>query len=216
VAEYRKSVDQSITYDPSRGVTIPASEIWGDGLAPVVPKTTHESLEVVLFLSDIHVPYHSAPLVKAAVQLAADLQPHQIVFNGDESDFFQLSHFNKAHEREDELQLELDMTADIRKAFCDAAPNAIKRKTLGNHCDRLITWVEINAKSLHSLRAIKPERLMKLDEMEIELYGRAGFRLRPEFVVEHGHVVRKDAGASARSRLNDTLISGIMGHTHRL
>jgi len=217
VAEHRKARDGSFTYVPGVGVTqVPDAEPWGEGKAPVVEPSTHESFELVVFLSDIHAPYQNAPLVKAAIDLIEDLQPHSVVFNGDDNDFFQLSHFNKGHDREDRLQDELDMSRDIRRAVREAAPNAKLRKTLGNHCDRAITYVEINAKGLSSLRSLKPENLFELDEIECDLYGRAGFRIRPEFVVEHGHVVRKDAGATARSRLNDTLISGIMGHTHRL
>jgi hypothetical protein len=40
--------------------------------------------------------------------------------------------------------------------------------------------------------------------------------LRPEFLVEHGTLIRGEAGASAKAELNAAGISGISGHTHRL
>lgn len=216
IAEYRRNQESLMEFIPGRGVVVPKSEIWDGGLAPIVEKSTTEELEVVVILTDIHAPYHNSAQLKAALELIADIQPHVVVLNGDMNDFFGISRFNKSNERVDELQSDLDIGNDIRKAVRAAAPNALIRENLGNHDERIVTYIELNAKQLHSIRALKPEKLFMLDELEITLYGREGHRIRPEFVIEHGHVVRKDSGASAKSRLADTLISGYMGHTHRL
>jgi predicted phosphodiesterase len=216
ISEYRLNQDRLKQYIPGKGVVVPKSETWDGGLAPIVQVTTNELFELVVILTDIHAPYHNSAQLKAALELIADLQPHVVVINGDTNDFFGISRFNKSNERADELQSDLDIGNDIRAAIRKAAPNAVIRENLGNHDERVVTYIELNAKQLHSLRALKPEKLFMHDELEITLYGREGHRIRPEFVFEHGHVVRKDSGASAKSRLNDTLISGFMGHTHRL
>ena len=57
---------------------------------------------------------------------------------------------------------------------------------------------------------------MGLDELEITHWPTNGFRLREDFLVEHGATVRAHAGATAKARLEATLISGVMGHTHRM
>lgn len=195
---------------------IPSPELWGEGLARLITPSTKESFETVVFISDIHAPYHDSEVIGAALALIADVQPHMVVINGDTNDFFQLSRFNKALERLDKLQDELDVGFGIRKAVREAAPNAVIRETLGNHDERLLTYVSFQAQALRSLDALKPQNLLRLDELDIHFHPRNGFRLRENFLVEHGQVVRKDSGASAKARLNDTLISGIMGHTHRL
>lgn len=195
---------------------IPAPELWGEGLARLVKPATKEAFETVVFFSDIHAPYHDRDVISAAYQLVMDINPHRLVNNGDTNDFFQLSRFNKALERLDKLQEELDIGFEIRKGFRMAAPNAVFDETLGNHDERLLTYVSFQAQALKSLDALKPANLLRLDELEVNFHPRSGFRLREDFLVEHGQVVRKDAGASAKARLNDTLISGIMGHTHRL
>lgn len=195
---------------------IPKAELWGDGKAELIKPSTSEQWEVGAFFSDIHAPYHDQNLIEGAIQLLTDLQPHFVVLNGDINDFFGISRFNKAQERSDLLQMELDMGIEIRKAFRAAAPNARFYETIGNHEERLLTYPAFNAPVLRSLRALKPSTLLGLDELEIRQFPQHGFRLREEFVVEHGVVIRKESGASARARLNDTLISGIMGHTHRL
>lgn len=216
VSEARRSEEANLTYVPGKGVVVPKSEYWGDGLAPLVEPATQATWETVVFLSDFHLPYHNEGLIQATVDFCADIEPDRIILNGDLNDFFQLSRFNKSHEREDTLQEELDLRYQLYEAYREACPDAVIDETLGNHDDRLLTYIKINAKSLHTLRVLKPHSLLRHNEYEINHYGRAGFRLRPEFVVEHGHVVRRDAGASAKSRLTDTMISGIMGHTHRM
>jgi predicted phosphodiesterase len=202
------------SYDPK--FDIPKAEIWGTGKAPVVQPSTNEQWETVIFVSDIHVPYHDPVLIDSAVELIEDVQPHRVVINGDTNDFFSLSRFNRAMERLDLLQMEIDMGRQLRQAFRNAAPNAIMDETIGNHEERLLTYPGFNAPALKSLSALKPVNLLGLEDLEITHWPMNGFRLREDFLVEHGAVVRKHSGATAKARLDDTLISGIMGHTHRM
>lgn len=216
VAEYRKLKNKHQRYIPGAGFVLPDTEKWGDGIAPLLEPTTTESFETVVSLSDIHFPYHNRNLLEATLLVMEDVQPHVIVINGDVNDFFQLSRFNQGLERLDNLQEEIDMGHEFRRQLRMMFPDATIRENLGNHDERILSYIENNARSLASLRALKPEVLLGLDELDIALFGRGGHRIRPEFVFEHGHVVRGEAGASAKARLTNTLISGLMGHTHRM
>jgi predicted phosphodiesterase len=216
VSEYRRLKEGTQKYLPGVGFIIPDAEKWGSGLAPLVEPTTKERFETVVSLSDIHFPYHNKALLESTLEVLEDIQPHVVVLNGDVNDFFQLSRFNQGLERLDELQEEIDMGREFRAHVRNIVPNAVIRENLGNHDERILSYIENNARSLASLRALKPEILLGLDDLDITLYGRAGHRIRPDFVFEHGHIVRGEAGGSARARLNSTLISGIMGHTHRM
>jgi hypothetical protein len=138
------------------------------------------------------------------------------VLNGDVSDFFQLSRFNTGLERLDRLQEELDVGNAIRRAIRRAAPNAHLVETEGNHDSRIRTYVARHARALTSLSALEPAQLFDYGELEIEAYGAAGFRLRPDFLVKHGSIVRKGAGTTAKAELLGAGISGVSGHTHRL
>jgi len=201
-------------YDPK--FDIPKAEIWGNGKAEVVKPSTKEQWEVVVGVNDIHVPYHDVQLIDAVVELVKDISPHRFIINGDTNDFFGLSRFNRAMERLDMLQTELDQGKMVRKAFREALPNAKFEETLGNHEERLLTYPGFNAPALRSLNSLKPSVLMGLDELDITLWPQNGFRLREDFLVEHGSTVRAQGGAAAKSRLDATLISGVMGHTHRM
>lgn len=201
-------------YDPK--FDIPKAEIWGVGKAPLVDPATSGTWETVIFLSDMHVPYHDPVLIDSAIEVIMDVQPDRVVINGDTNDFFVISRFNRAMERLEMLQAELDMGKKIRALLRNAAPNAVFEETMGNHEERLITYPGFNAPALSSLNALKPANLLGLHDLEIRHWPQNGFRLRDDFLVEHGVAVRKHSGATAKSRLDDTLISGIMGHTHRM
>ena len=201
-------------YDPK--FDIPKAEIWGDGKAPVIDLPKSKRWVTVMGVSDIHYPYHNMRLIDAVLELAKDLDPDILSIGGDTNDFFALSKYNKAMERLDMLQQELDGGKQIRKTFRERLPNAQIHEIIGNHEERLLTYPGFNAPALRSLTALKPSVLMGLDELEIKLWPMNGFRLTEEFLVEHGSIVRSQSGASARARLDQTLISGVMGHTHRL
>jgi len=195
---------------------IPKAELWGNGKAPVIEPSTTKQWEVVVGVNDIHVPYHDDILLKAALELAADVSPDRFIINGDTNDFFGISRYNRAMERLDLLQTELDQGKAVRRAIRDAVPDAQIEETLGNHEERLLTYPGFNAPALRSLNSLKPNVLLGLDELEIRHWPTNGFRLRDDFLVEHGATIRSQSGATAKARLDATLISGVMGHTHRM
>lgn len=192
------------------------SNAWGFGPARLVKKATKEETELVVVVGDLHVPYQDTDAVEAAVALIKDIQPHRVVINGDVADFFQLSRFNDGLERLDDLQAEIDEANAFRKSIRDAAPNALLEETEGNHDHRLRSYVAKNARALTSLRALEPENLFDYKALGITWHPGSGFRLRENFIVKHGTLVRKHAGATAKAEQDNSGISGVSGHTHRL
>jgi predicted phosphodiesterase len=189
------------------------AETWGVGIAPLVPTKPNE---LVISLSDIHVPFQDVGAVNSAVRMVKALKPDRVVLNGDVADFFQLSRFNKAKERMDSLQAEIDEANAIRRRIRNAAPNALLVETDGNHDSRIVTYVEQNAGALKSLRALEPKHLFKYDDLEIQWHPGCGFRLREDLIVKHGTLVRGEAGATAKAEFMAAGLSGVSGHTHRL
>lgn len=189
---------------------------WGTGMARLVAPSTTEEAEIVLFLSDIHVPYQDKALMESTYELIELMQPHRIVINGDVADFFNLSHFDKKRQHDDDLQSDISDSNEIRRKIREAAPDAWIDETEGNHDSRLITYIELNAPALRSLSSLKPQQLLGYDELDIHWHSGAGFLLRPEFLVRHGTRANQGAGASAKAEFMNAGISGITGHTHRL
>jgi predicted phosphodiesterase len=172
--------------------------------------------ELIVTLSDLHVPFQDVAVVNSAMKMVRSLKPDRVIVNGDLSDFFGLSRFNTADERMDSLQTEVDEANGIRRRIRAAAPNAVVDETLGNHDSRIVTYVEQNAGALKSLRALEPRHLFKYDELEINWHPGAGFRLREDLIIKHGTLVRGEAGATAKAEFMSSGLSGVSGHTHRL
>lgn len=202
-----------LDYDPK--FDIPKAEIWGSGLAPLIRVPQDKQWFTVMGVNDIHVPWHDATVLSAVIELASVIDPDIFVFNGDTNDFFGISRYNRSNERQDMLQTELNQGKMVRRAFRERIPNADMHEVLGNHEERLLTYPGFNAPVLKSLDSLKPQKLMGLDELDITLHPTNGFRLQEDFLVEHGCVVRGTSGGTAKARLDATLISGVMGHTHR-
>ena len=189
---------------------------WGHGAAKLVAPSTKERTELVVFGSDFHFPYHDRKAIESFLWMIHKLQPHRVVLNGDIADFFQLSRFNVSGDRIDKLQEEIDMANEFRRLVRAKAPNSVLDETLGNHDDRVVTYVHKNAQALKSLRALRREELFAYKENEIAGHPGCGFLLRSTFLVKHGTLVRSEAGASAKAEMALAGVSGISGHTHRL
>lgn len=204
--------------DPLEGHRIASNALkWGYGPAALVKPAAHwESQELVVFGSDFHFPYQDDQAIRSFLNLIRRLQPHRVVLNGDVADFFQLSRFDVAGERVDHLQEEIDQANDFRKQVREAALDATIDETEGNHDNRILSYVQKNARSLKSLRALKPSELFRYGDYQINWHSGSGFLLRKHFLVRHGTIVRAEAGASAKAELMQAGISGISGHTHRL
>ena len=193
-----------------------SSVAWGYGPGPLVHPATTEETETLVSISDLHIPYHDEQVVDSAIRLIRRLRPHNVVINGDVADFFQLSRFNTGTERMDDLQDEIDAANSIRKRIRKAAPDARIIENEGNHDHRFHKYVEEEARALKSLRDLDPRRQFMYDDLDIHWFPGAGFRIRKEFLVKHGTIVRGEAGASAKGEHLLSGISGISGHTHRL
>lgn len=188
---------------------------WGDGRPQLLRAATREPWELVVFLSDLHFPYHEQALCDAALDLIADLKPHRVVLNGDLVDMFQISRFNKSHEREGELQADIDLRNDYVASVRDAAGTAVLEELEGNHDHRIRSYVSQNAKPLQSLRALQPANLFNHKELGVRWHPGCGFMLRRNFLVKHGNRVSSVPGGTARSEAMANMCSGISGHAHR-
>lgn len=189
---------------------------WMLGRAPLVEPSTKKSTEVVLFMSDFHVPFEDKRLLESAIRLIQDVRPHRIVLNGDVSDFFSISRFNVEQDRMDDLQKELDQARYWRRRIREAAPRATIDECEGNHDVRMRNYVAQNARALTSLESLNPDELSGRNELKFNSYSGSGFLLRPHFLVRHGTVIRKYQGFSAKAELESAKVSGTSGHTHRL
>ena len=188
----------------------------------VKPSTTEET-ERIIFLSDIHAPFHDEDAIKAVLRFIPEFDPHRIVLNGDIQDFYSLSRFDRDYERNESLDEEIGVGNRIRSQIRHAAPNADIIETEGNHEARLEAYLRRNVDTLAPIlslpkvkEAMSMASLFNYDLYNITGYGSEGFFLREDFRVKHGEFARQDAGMSGKAQMLRGFSSGVSGHSHRL
>jgi predicted phosphodiesterase len=173
-----------------------------------------------LNISDVHSPFHDPYAVDLALRIVGVYQPHVVIFNGDISDFYDVSDFDKNPERvrNGGLQAELNQTKEIIGRFRDAAPTGCKLKLQpGNHEDRLRRYLWRHPQ-LYGLEVLELHNLLELARFGVEYYPEEIKLANGNLIVKHGTFVRKWGGLTAVAELEAEkfAVSTLTGHTHRM
>jgi predicted phosphodiesterase len=186
----------------------------------------------VLVGSDFHGQFVDPLALRVFLDVAKDVQPDTIVFNGDVTDFPQVSRFSHMPGAGSlSLQDEIDWTKKhILGATRKVAPDAAMLYVIGNHEHRLIRYLADTAPELASLRCLRWDTLFGIDDLDIEMVFGGNFMaprqrdrqdntrrrthavLYDSVVVTHGRSIADNAMAA---ELNRWGMSGTSGHTHR-
>lgn len=173
----------------------------------------------IVVLSDMQIPYHDKKSVEAVTKFVADYKPDQLFCVGDEADSPEPSRWNKgtAGEYSGTLQKGLDKTAEIMKAFKEAAGDVPFHVMRSNHGDRIQHYINRYAPALASLRELEYSKLLHYRENEITYHDKI-YEFAPGWIMAHGdegNLVRT-AGGTAMALARKTGSSVVCGHTHRL
>lgn len=169
-------------------------------------------VKTILVLPDLQVPYHDPKYIRVLEKFIEDFSPHEVGQIGDLMDQPQPSRWNKgmAGEYATTLQKDVDETRKILKRL---RVNWVK---LGNHDERVETYVERYAPALASLASLRFEEMLGLDDLGVT-YHRKPFTLAPGWVAAHGHEgsLSSVAGRTAFGLAKKFDRSVVCGHTHR-
>lgn len=171
--------------------------------------------EKVLFVSDIHAPFQDNQAIRALIAFGKEFKPDRIVFMGDVVDFYSVSSFDKDPIRALQLQEEIDVAVGILKVFRKEFPDVKMDFIRGNHERRLQKYIWKKAPALTNMRDLTVQAQLQLDVMDIT-YHKTGRMILRGIVVKHGDIVRKHSSYTAKGELEDTGISGVSAHTHRM
>jgi len=170
----------------------------------------------ILFISDIHCPYHDTKSVSALCSFSKWYKPDTLVFLGDVIDFYAISHFVKDPKRALELQREIDVTKQVLKQITATVPKKVKKIMIaGNHEARLQKFLWTRAAELSGLDGLELANLLGLNDLGIKYYRNGRLKYKG-MIFKHGDIVRKYAGYTARGEFDSSGMSGVSVHTHRL
>lgn len=168
-------------------------------------------LEPILFVPDLHAPFHDRKAWALMMQVARDLRPKHISVIGDFVDFYAVSSHSKDPKRATMLEDELQVAGDLLDQL-DALGAKNKIFIAGNHCDRMERYLRDKAPELFGIVNV-PELL----DLPKRGWSFTGYRKHTKLGKIH---LTHDVGAAGRNAVFKCLDtyqhSVVTGHTHRL
>ena len=173
-------------------------------------------MDRLVVVSDAQIHYHDAQAIAAVNKFLVNFQPTTFVMNGDMIDCTALSKFKLTLAERQTLGLQRDILRDTLENWRNLMPLAQMVYVLGNHEERLATYMRDNAPELDFLLddELSFEKFANLDTLDIELvapYGEA-FDWHGLTII-HGERILQN---TAKANLLYEGSSGVSGHTHRL
>jgi predicted phosphodiesterase len=167
-------------------------------------------------VSDIHYPYEDEKAERIARAFLLDYDPDVIVLNGDIVDCYAVSSYVKDIKKKMDIQEELDYGKRKLQEWVDLFPKAEVKYLEGNHENRFSRLIKNNAPALAALRTLSIEDNLDLQNIGIEWIPEWQDLQIGNMMFVHGHAVRKNGGASARTHFDTYGCSLLIGHCHRL
>ncbi|MET0466979.1 MAG: hypothetical protein ABW007_27725 [Chitinophagaceae bacterium] len=174
-------------------------------------------LQRYVIIPDLQIPHHDKKYAERLMDVVINTQPAGVIFIGDNVDCTAPAVWNKgtAEEFAGTLQNEFDVWFDLG-THLRSGYDGFVGVHFGNHEKRITRYLKDKAPALSSLRSLRLENLMRLDEL-----GFTGlpdhYDIAPGWVTHHGDYASLSdiAGRSASNYSSKIGKSVIMGHTHR-
>lgn len=174
-------------------------------------------LDNYVIVPDLQIPHHDPKFVDNLWEYINDRQPTGVIFIGDSIDCEAPSSWNKgtAQEFAGTLQDELDLWHSHGKALRESYTGYVGVH-FGNHEKRIRSYLSRYAPAFGSLRSLRLEELMSLEELEFTALP-DHYDIAPGWVTHHGDNASLSdiAGRTASNYGSKIGKSVIIGHTHR-
>ena len=172
-------------------------------------------------------PTHDPDAIDAAIALVARLNPGRVVLLGDNLDLPEFGKYRLSPAFALTTQATIDAAATVMARLRSVAPDAEIDWLAGNHEERLQHWLVDSARAAFGLRqgntpeswpVLSVPHLCHLDEHQITYrpgYPASDIWLTDNLKIIHGDRV-KSRGSTAHVYLNESKVSVIYGHIHRI
>jgi len=179
--------------------------------------TTKKGLSKAIILGDTHCPYQDSEVVMAVEKFMAATQPDYIIYNGDLTDFYQVSSFAKDPSRLGQMQDDIDVTTTMFQRHKTIVPGAEQIMIEGTHENRWFKYLQEKAPAASKLRGMSISSLYTLPTLGITYVPfERGLLVNNSFLILHGDIANKHSSATAKAHFEKNGGSGLCNHTHRL
>lgn len=171
----------------------------------------------ILFLSDIHIPYHNIQALTLALQYGIKNKVNTIYLNGDIIDFYAISRFEKDPRKRD-FAREVLLTRDFLKSLRNLFPSASIFFKCGNHDVRYEHYIMRHAPDLLALDEYNLQSLLHLDKYQIQFIPSLQITHMGKLTALHGHEMMTSVFSPvniARGLFLRAKDNAICGHHHQ-
>lgn len=172
----------------------------------------------ILFISDLHIPYHDIQAIEAALDYGVKNKINTVFINGDLIDFHKQSKFVHDPRKRSTLQ-EFDAAKEFLRVLRATFPNAAIYWLKGNHDTRYEHWLMQKAPELFGDPYYQLENRLNLNEENVHLIDDLRLVKIGKLSVTHGHHVMRGFFApvnSARGVYMKAKQSTIISHVHKV
>jgi predicted phosphodiesterase len=172
----------------------------------------------ILFISDLHIPYHDIKAVTVALDYGVREKINTVFINGDLMDFHKKSKFQHDPRKRSTVQ-EFDACKEFLRILRATFPDASIYWLKGNHDVRYEHWLMAKAPELFGDPYYQLENRLRLNEERVTLLDDATHVKIGKLSVTHGHHVMRGFFApvnSARGAWNKAKQSLIISHVHKV
>jgi hypothetical protein len=169
----------------------------------------------LMIVSDHQIPFVDEAFLKAQLAFADTYRPHDLIYNGDTADMYEISEFDKNPTRQFGIKQELEQTESMLYDFGKRLAKGGRQYFIdGNHEARYRRYL---ARHASAIADIVPDldTLLHLDQhcAGSVPYGKAIDYLG--FTITHGNFVSQYSAYTAKRHADRYQSSGCNGHTHR-
>jgi len=172
----------------------------------------------ILFISDLHIPYHDITAVTTALQYGKDNQINTIFINGDIIDFYQISKFTNLKRKRSVAQ-EIEAVNEFLDILNKEFPNVPIYFLKGNHDKRLEIYLSVKAPEVLDIPEYQLEHLFRSKEHNLHIIDDTTLVMIGKLPVTHGHLLIRGVFApvnAARGAFLRAKSSVVISHVHKV
>ena len=198
-------------------------------------KEFRNDVQTAVIISDIHFgfmknqrtneldPFHDREALDIILQVVSDMQPDEIIINGDLLDLANFSDkFIRLPEFYFTTQPSLIEAGWFLSQLRKLSPEATITYVMGNHTARIEKMLITHFMSAYDLRPVNNmelpvmsiENLLGLKDLDIAVVDE--YWINENLKAVHGDIVRNGNGETVKTILKNSRYSTVSGHTHRL
>lgn len=172
----------------------------------------------ILCISDVHIPYHDIKAISQAIKYGIENKINTIVINGDLLDFFMISRFTNV-ERKRSVSDELGIAREFLDVLNKTFPNVPIYFLLGNHDNRLETYLATKAPEILDMEEFRLSTLLEAEKHNMKVFTDTTLLKAGKLTITHGHLLLRGMFAPvnpARGSFLKAKASVLVGHTHKV